>query len=52
MARMYVAHLKSGGCPKGSKEVRRHGKNRCKLRGSHMGRGMYGSHGMYGSKKR
>lgn len=44
--RLFVAHLKSGGCPKGSKEVSKKGIKRCKLRGSRMG------HGMYGSKKR
>jgi hypothetical protein len=30
--KLYVAHLKSGKCPKGSKEVNRKGFNRCKLR--------------------
>lgn len=40
--RMFVAHLKSGACPKGSKEIRRKGMKRCKLRGSRMGCGMYG----------
>lgn len=41
--RIYIAHLKSGKCPKGSKEVKRKGFHRCK---------MSGGHGMYGKKKR
>ena len=35
--KVYVAHLKSGNCPKGSKEVSRKGFRRCKLRVVSMG---------------
>ncbi len=41
--RMYIAHLKSGKCPKGSKDVTKKGIHRCKLSGRH---------GMYGKKRR
>lgn len=33
MARMYVARLKGGKCPKGSKNHKRKGINRCKRNG-------------------
>lgn len=46
--RVYTAHLKSGGCPKGSREVRaKGGFKRCRISGrSHnMGRGRHGRKG-------
>jgi hypothetical protein len=36
--RVFVAHLKSGKCPKGSKEVSRKGFHRCRIRVSMSGR--------------
>lgn len=35
--RHYKAHLKSGKCPKGTREIRRKGKNRCKINGASLG---------------
>lgn len=47
--RVYVAHLKTGGCPKGSRDVRaKGGLHRCRISGRRLGDG----HGMYGSKKK
>lgn len=37
--RVYVAHLKSGKCPKSSREVSRKGFKRCRIK---MSAGMYG----------
>lgn len=31
--KVYVAHLKSGGCPKGSSDVKKGKVHRCKIRG-------------------
>lgn len=48
--RVFVAHLKTGGCPKGSRDVRaKGGVRRCKINGRSMSGG---KHGMYGTKKR
>jgi hypothetical protein len=42
--RVYVAHLKSGKCPRSSKEVTRKGFKRCRIKMS--------GHGMYGRKRK
>lgn len=47
--KVFAPHLKAGGCPKGSREVRKGKFHRCKINGRRAG---MSGHGMYGKKRR